>query len=109
MRLRLAVLSAAAAALPATATGVGSPRLLPSPSLRADTDWLTVTTGPTDSGLVVAPSVWAITAFQGTSALVPFDLFDGLRSLSPDGAVIWATTSGRGGATPTFRPAKLPL
>ena len=108
MRLRFAVLFAAATAMLVTATGVGSPRLLPPPSLRADPDWLTVTTGPTDPG-GVAPSVWAITASQGTSALVPFDLFYGLRSLNPDGAVIWATTSGRGGATPTFRPAKLPL
>ena len=108
MRLRFAVLLAAAAALLATASSVGSPRLLPPPSLRADPDWLTVTTGPTNPGLV-APSVWAITAVEGTSALVPFDLFDGLRSLSPDGAVIWASTGGRGGVTPTFRPAKLPL
>jgi hypothetical protein len=92
-RLRFAVLAAAAAALLATATGVGSPRLLPPPSLRADPDWLTVTTGPTSpSGL--APSVWAITANEGTSALVPFDLSNGLRSLSPDSAVIWATTGG---------------
>lgn len=108
MRLRLAVLSAAAAALLFTASGVGGPRLLPLPSLRADPDWLTVTTGSTDPGLV-APSVWAITASQGTSALVPFDLFNGLRSLSPDGAVIWASTGGRGGETPTFRRATLPL
>jgi hypothetical protein len=41
-----------------------SSRLLPPPGLGANRDWLTVTTGPTDPG-VVAPSVWAITAFQG--------------------------------------------
>ncbi len=108
MRLRFAVLATAAATLLVTASGVESPRLLPPPSLRADPDWLTVTTGPTDPGLV-APSVWAITATEGTSALVPFDLFNGLRSLSPCGVVIWATTSGRGGVTTDFRPVTLPL
>ena len=108
MRLRFVVLSTAAAALLVTGSGVGSPRLLPPPSLRADPDWLTITTGPTNPGSL-APSVWAITASQGTSALVPFDVFYGLRSLSPDGAVIWASTGGRGGATPTFRRARFPL
>ena len=108
MRLLSAVVSIAAVALLVTASGVGSPRLLPPPSLRADPDWLTVTTGPTEPW-GVEPSVWAITATQGTSALVPFDLFNGLRSLSSDGAVIWASTVGRGGATATFRPATLPF
>ena len=107
MRLRFAVLATAAATSLVTASGVGSPRL-PPPSLRADPDWLTVTTGPTEPW-GVEPSVWAITATQGTSALVPFDLFNGLRSLSGGGAVIWASTVGRGGATATFRPATLPF
>ena len=108
MRLRFAVLATAAATSLVTASGVGSPRLLPPPSLRADPDWLTVTTGPTEPW-GVEPSVWAITATQGTIALVPFDLFNGLRSLSGGGAVIWASTVGRGGATATFRPATLPF
>lgn len=82
--------------------------LLPPPSFRPNVGWWTVTTGPTDP-TEQAPQVWAITARSNTAALVPFDLFNGLKHLSPQAIVIWASDEGPGGATPTFTRAHLPL
>jgi hypothetical protein len=83
--------------------------LLPPPSFRPSVDWWTLTTGPTDARFQMAPQVWAITARSNTAALVPFDLFNGLKHLSTQGIVIWASNEGRGGITPTFTRARLPL
>jgi hypothetical protein len=38
-----------------------------------------------------------------------FNFFVGLRKLTPAGIVIWASTSGGGGATPVFTKAAWPL
>jgi hypothetical protein len=81
---------------------------MPPPRLARASGWLSVTTGPTDPS-VLAPQVWAITERSNLSALRPFDLFNGLRSLKPKDAVIWASTAGRGAPTATFVPAALPL
>ena len=94
--------------VPAEPGAASSGRLLPPPWFVGSSDWLTVTTGPTDPGSL-APQVWAITADQDVGALVPFDLFGGLRRLSPDGILIWASTGGRGGPDATFARGRLPL
>jgi len=99
----------------ALATSVGSAApsrsassLLPPPTFRPAPEWLTLTTGPTDvTGL--APQVWAITARSNLAALAPFDLFGGLRRLSREGIVIWASTAGRGAPTQVFTRARWPL
>lgn len=80
---------------------------LPPPGIHSNVGWLTVTTGATDSSQL-APQVWAITARSNTDALVPFDLFNGLKSLSATAAVVWASTSGTGGPTNTFKPVAWP-
>ena len=89
------------------AASPGSAHLSP-PAFRASPAWVTVTTGPTNPTLP-PPQVWAITARGNVSALRPFDLFNGLRALSRDAILIWASTSGRGGPTRVFTRAKWPL
>ena len=81
---------------------------LPPPSFRPTPGWLTVTTGP-QPWRGWAPQVWAIPERSNLAALAPFALFNSLRLLSPNGIVLWATTSGRGGPTRTFVPDRLPL
>jgi hypothetical protein len=81
-------------ALVLAAPAAGSARLSPPPSFRPSPDWWTVTTGPTSPEQQLPPQVWAITVRSNLAALVPFDLFDGLKRLSPQGVVIWATTIG---------------
>jgi hypothetical protein len=96
---------AGAAALPRSSSSV----LLP-PSFRSSPNWWTVTTGP--SGRPdLAPQVWAITAYRGSNvgALVPFDLFNGLRRLSRGAVLLWAHTVGRGGPTGVFARTPWPL
>ena len=82
--------------------------LLPPPVFRASPYWVTVTTGPTNPRRV-PPQVWAITVRSNVGALVPFGLFNGLRRLSRNGVLIWATTSGRGGPTKVYTRARWPL
>jgi hypothetical protein len=69
--------------------------ILPPPSFRPAPGWLTVTTGSTNRSRL-APQVWAITERSNVAALTPFDVFNGLRNLSPRGILLWASTSGRG-------------
>jgi hypothetical protein len=93
--------------------------LLPPPSFRAALDkWLTVTTGPTPHKFTVnppteigiAPQVWAITTLRSDlSALQPYSLGTGLLRLRRNAVLIWASTSGRGGRTAVFTPARWPL
>lgn len=105
---RLAVLAALVVAVgPATASQRGT-GTLPPPGIRTNPAWLTVTTGATNPSQLVEPQVWAITARSNVAALVPFDLFNGLRNLSASGVVIWATTSGTGGPTHVFKAAAWP-
>ncbi len=39
---------------------------------------------------------------------MPFDLFNGLKNLSATAALVWASTSGTGGPTNTFKPVAWP-
>jgi hypothetical protein len=55
------------------------------------------------------PQVWAITARSDLSALVPFDLSNGLRRLGKNAVLIQASNLGRGGPTSLFRGAAWPL
>src|SRR5258708_21162234 len=80
---------------------------LPPPGLGSNAAWFTVTTGATDPSQE-APQVWAITARSNVAALVPFDLFNGLKNISATGAVVWATTSGTAGTTHVFKTAPWP-
>jgi hypothetical protein len=106
--LCLCLLVAAQLAGAASVSRSSSP-VLPAPTFRSSPAWWTITTGSTKpSGL--APQVWAITtARSNAAALVPFDLFNGLRRLSRGAVLIWATTAGRGGPTGTFTRASWPL
>jgi hypothetical protein len=93
-------------------TGAGarperSATVLPPPSFLPAAGWWTMTTGPTD-GRRLAPEVWAASD-QGTGQVGLFNLFVGLRKLTPSGIVIWASTSGRGGVTQVFTKTKWPL
>lgn len=68
-------------------------RTLPPPGVSGNPDG-TVTTGPT-APAQQAPQLSAITARTDVGALVPFDLFNGLKKLSANAALVWATTSER--------------
>lgn len=99
-------------AVAALGGAAASPRsgssVLPPPAFRPAPEWWTLTTGPTNAtGL--EPQVWAITARSNVAALVPFDLFNGLRRLNRDAVLIWASTSARGGPTRVFTRATWPL
>jgi hypothetical protein len=67
---------------------------------------MALNTGPTVATAAL-PEAWAITPTSNFPRVL--NLFVGLRSLSKDGIVIWASTSGRGGATRTFKPTTWPL
>jgi hypothetical protein len=83
-------------AIPFTAPAQLSARSapLPPPAFRPASDWWTITTGPTTTRQQLPPQVWAITTRSNLAALVPFDLFQGLKRLRPNGIVVWATTLG---------------
>jgi hypothetical protein len=99
-----------------TLSGTGgaavSPRasggVLPPPSLAPAAGWVTRTSGPTNTR-DFAPEVKAASDRGGASPAQLFNFFVGLRKLTPNGIVIWASTSGRGGATPVFTKAHWPL
>jgi hypothetical protein len=78
------------------------------PSLRPSAGWLSVTTGSSNAPGYAA-SVWAITARSNVAALTPFSLPDGLRHLSRNAVVIWATTAERAGPDTTFTRSAWPL
>lgn len=82
-------------------------RTLPPPGVVSNPGWLTVTTGPTDPAQQ-APQLFAITARTDVRALEPFDIFNGLRKLKPNAALVWATTSAKGGPTHVFKPVAWP-
>ena len=77
------------------------------PRLRSHTDWLTVTTGPTNPRKI-APQVWAITTDSNVGALAPFGLFNGMVRMSRHGIIVWASTRGQGRPTKVFRPHPWP-
>ena len=78
------------------------------PSFRPSAAWLSVTTGSSNAPDYAA-SVWAITARSNVAALTPFSLPDGLRHLSRNAILIWATAAGRGGPDGTFTRSAWPL
>jgi hypothetical protein len=83
--------------------------LLAPPTFRpAQTEWLSVTTGPTRHlytqhplrAIGIAPQVWALSIpHSDLSALQPYSLGTGLRRLSPNAILIWASTIGQGRPT----------
>jgi hypothetical protein len=80
---------------------------LPPPGIHANAGWLTATTGATNPSQL-EPQVWAITARSNTDALMPFDLFTGLKNLGATAALVWASTSGTGGPNNTFKAVAWP-
>jgi hypothetical protein len=78
----------------ATARPLPASSQFPPPAFRPSPDWSTLTTGPTTTRQQLPPQVWAITVRSNLAALVPFDPLQGLKHLSPQGIVIWATTIG---------------
>ena len=110
MKLRVAklvVLSGMVVAVsPAAAGQQASP--LPPPSFRPAAGWWTLSTGPTTTDNHVAPEVWAASD-RGTDQEALFNLFVGLKRLTPAGIVIWATDAGRGGPNKVFTKATWPL
>ena len=92
----------------AAAFGRADAGALPPPAFRASSAWWTLTTGSRRVS-PLAPQVWAITARSNLAALEPFAVFNGVRRLSRDGVVIWASTLGRGGPTHVFTRTSWPL
>ena len=101
------MLLALAATSTATARPAASAALLRPPSLRPAAGWRTTSTGPMDTAQG-APELKAASD-HGVSPAVLFNFFVGLRHLSRSGIVIWASTSGRGGATPVFTRSRWPV
>jgi hypothetical protein len=101
------MLAALAAASGAAARPSASAAVLPPPSLRPAVGWRTMSTGPMDTAQG-APEVKAASD-HGVSPAVLFNFFVGLRQLSRSGIVIWASTSGRGGATRVFTTSRWPV
>jgi len=54
------------------------------------------------------PQVFAITAGSNPDALIPFGVFDGLKKLDANAALIWASTLRRGAYPNAFKPAAWP-
>jgi hypothetical protein len=92
----------------ATAAHQRATTTLPPPSFRPAVGWWTLSTGPTATDGQVAPEVWAASD-RGYDQEALFNLFVGLKRLTPTGIVIWATDAGRGGPTRVFTTATWPL
>jgi hypothetical protein len=106
--VRLAVLvGLVAVVLVSAATAAQRPSTLPPPGIDPNPAWLTVTTGPTNASQQL-PQVFALTARSNDDALIPFGVFDGLKKLDASAALIWASTSGTGGSTNTFKAVAWP-
>jgi len=72
---------------------------LPPPGARSNPAWNTVTTGS---------QLFALTAKANADALTLLGVFDGLRKLGPNDALIWATTLRRGAFPRPFPSAAWP-
>jgi hypothetical protein len=92
----------------ATAAHRRAATTLPPPSFHPAVGWWTLSTGPTPTDGNAAPEVWAASD-HGTDLEALFNLFVGLKRLTPAGIVIWATDAGRGGSTRVFTKATWPL
>ena len=73
----------------------------PPPRAHESMFWRTATTAD-------PPQLFALTARSSDAALVPFAVFDGLEKLDAAAALIWVTTSGKGGPNPTFARLRWP-
>src|SRR5580765_5287737 len=101
-RVGLAVLRAFLVAV-STAGAERRSITLPPPGIHSNAAWLTLTTGATDPSRL-SPQLWAISPPRSNlDALVPFDVFGGLKNLEAKSALLWATTSGKGGPTHVFK------
>lgn len=105
--VQLAVLGSLVVAVSASAADqrLGT---LPPPGIHNNAAWLTLTTGAMNRSPQEAPQLFAITARSNPDALIPFDLFNGLKHLSATAALVWATTSAKGGPTHVFKPVAWP-
>lgn len=80
---------------------------LPPPRFISNPGWFTVTTGVTDSAQL-PPQLFAINVRTDVGALEPFDVFNGLKKLEPNGAIIWATTLRRGSFARPLKTTRWP-
>jgi hypothetical protein len=81
--------------------------IMQAPTFQPARGWWILTTGPTDDRQF-SPETWAASDPRGVQPDV-FDLFTGLRRLSRQGILIWASNSGRGGPTSVFTRTSWPL
>ena len=77
------------------------------PTFKPALGWWILSTGPTDDRQFT-PETWAASDPGGVQPDA-FDLFKGLRKLTRQGILIWASNSGRGSPTRVFTPAHWPL
>lgn len=88
-----------------TASAGVAGKVLTPPSFRPAAGWWMLTTGPASR---IAPETW-VASDRGTDQEALFNLFVGLRRLTPYGIVIWASNDGRGEANTTYPLSSLPL
>jgi hypothetical protein len=71
-------------------------RLLPPPGVRPSAAWISDSSGPVDPSKAL-PQLFIVTSAPAhPRPRLPLGIFDGLRQLAPTGALIWASTTGRG-------------
>ena len=93
--LSLALALGVAVSMAASGSAAGA-RPLPPPGVRASAAWISHSSGPTDPSEAV-PQLFIVTrAPAHPRPRLPLGIFDGLRQLAPSGALIWASTAGRG-------------
>jgi hypothetical protein len=111
MMLRLASRAALVGLVLVVAVGAAAaqrPSTLPPPGIERNPAWLTVTTGPTTASQHLPPQLFAISASANADALIPFGVFDGLKKLNANAALIWATTISKTGHPFAFKHAAWP-
>lgn len=106
MVFRVVALALLAACLTGAASANRGAATTPSPpSFRVAVGWWTLSTGPTTT---IAPEVW-VASDRGTDQEALFNLFVGLKHLTPAGIVIWASDMGKGGPMSVFTNTRWPL
>lgn len=84
-----------------TASAGAAGRVLPPPSFRPAAGWWMLTTGPTSR---IAPETW-VASDRGGDQEALFNLFLGLRRLTPHSIVIWASPKQEARRTRPIRSA----
>jgi hypothetical protein len=70
--------------------------VVPPPGVRPNAAWIAQTSGPQDPAQKL-PQLFIVTAKPARPRpRLPLSIFDGLRRLAPNGALIWAMTVSRG-------------